>query len=161
MVSGASSCENMTTGRGVCRLTKTRCSSTSRVGESMSMTITSGFRSSIVFRSASGEDSVAVTSCPTRSSPSRSDSARSGDSSTMRTRMLGGRAGRILHRFGEQVVRLRPGFLPLGRVGFAEDVLKHPQERDRNGLVVPRLYSVGGMAPPELLHRVEDLFRPR
>src|SRR5258705_4357684 len=86
MVSGASSLANITTGRGVCCVITTRCSSTSRLGESVSITITSGCSSSMVFRSASGEESEAVTSYPARRNTSRRMSARSGDSSTTSTR---------------------------------------------------------------------------
>ena len=62
MVSGAPSLENMTTGLGVCCVSTTTCSSTSRLGDSVSMTMTSGWSCSIVASSDTGELSEALTS---------------------------------------------------------------------------------------------------
>src|SRR5258706_2047430 len=87
MASGEPSLVNMTVGRGVFCVAIARCSSTSRLGDSVSITTTSGSSSSTVFSSVSGDERVAVTSCPARSNPSRRRSARSGDSSTTRTRI--------------------------------------------------------------------------
>ena len=88
MVSGASSPENITIGRGSSRLIITTCSSTSRPGESVSMMMTSGCSSSTARGNSMVAASAAATSWPARSSPSRSTAVRSGDSSTISTRMV-------------------------------------------------------------------------
>src|SRR5436190_16011358 len=87
IVSGAPSLANMTIGRGVCCVTITMCSRTSRLGESVSMTITSGRSFFTDSSSANGDESDAVTSHPAWRKPSRSSSVRSSDSSTTRTRI--------------------------------------------------------------------------
>src|SRR5258706_9873184 len=87
IISPPLSVANITMGRGLDWLTITTCSSTSRVGDSVSMTMTSGSNVSTARRSSSGEDSEAATSWPAEVSASRSNSARSSDSSTIRTRM--------------------------------------------------------------------------
>src|SRR5712691_11426581 len=88
MVSGASSLANITIGRGSSRLMITTCSSTSRLGEWVSMMMTSGRTCSTARSNSIGAASAAATSYPARSSPSRSTAVRSGESSTTSTRIV-------------------------------------------------------------------------